>query len=166
MLGSAGTEPPSTFLPPFRCTAAAIARRVYIRQGLGVGMFRKIFGGRSNKKGAVCPEHFAKGAVSRPGGRAALLEPKQQFSSRLFFRTCFLHCQQQASCRPGSAQLMCYKEPRVLSCACESQGGVIRHALHNLETLGLVEKNPGAKGGRRCARPRSSCGARRSDEGV
>ncbi|GAB4816778.1 hypothetical protein N2152v2_003824 [Parachlorella kessleri] len=70
--------------------AAAIARRVYMRQGLGVGAFRRIFGGRSNKKGSVTPEHFAKAA-----------------------------------------------------------GGVIRHALHNLESLGLVEKNPGAKGGRR-----------------
>lgn len=61
-----------------------------MRQGLGVGMFRRIYGGRSNVKGSVDPEHFAKAA-----------------------------------------------------------GGVIRHALHNLETLGLVEKNPGAKGGRR-----------------
>ncbi len=31
----------------------------------------------------------------------------------------------------------------------KAAGGVIRHALHNLESLGLVEKNPGAKGGRR-----------------
>ncbi len=38
------------------CThAAAIARRVYMRQGLGVGAFRRIFGGRSNKKGSVTP---------------------------------------------------------------------------------------------------------------
>ena len=69
--------------------AAAIARRVYLRQGLGVGAFRRIFGGRSNQKGAVDPEHHAKAA-----------------------------------------------------------GGVIRHALHTLETLGLVEKLAGGKGRR------------------
>eukprot|EP00887_Chlorella_sp_A99_P000775 scaffold5.g775.t1 len=62
--------------------AAAVARRVYINQGLGVGQFRRIFGGRSHAKG--------KGA-----------------------------------------------------------GGIVRHALQQLEALGLVEKNPGAKGGRR-----------------
>lgn len=42
----------------------------------------------------------------------------------------------------------------------KAAGGVIRHALHNLETLGLVEKNPGAKGGRRWApRGEGSSGA-------
>ena len=106
MLGSAGTEPPSTFLPPFRCTAAAIARRVYIRQGLGVGMFRKIFGGRSNKKGAVCPEHFAKGAVSRRGASCAMKQPRYRALSPLlpYLR---LHCLQRALCRPGSARPEC-----------------------------------------------------------
>lgn len=70
-----------------RC--AAVARRVYLRQGLGVGALRRSFGGRSNKKGSACPEHHAKGS-----------------------------------------------------------GGVIRHALHTLEGLGLVEKLPGGKGRR------------------
>ncbi|KAL6772205.1 RPS19 [Auxenochlorella protothecoides x Auxenochlorella symbiontica] len=70
--------------------AAAIARRVYIRQGLGVGAFRRIFGGRSNAKGSVAPEHFAKAA-----------------------------------------------------------GGVVRHALQQLEALGLVEKTNTEKGGRK-----------------
>jgi small subunit ribosomal protein S19e len=42
--------------------AAAVARRVYMRQGLGVGAFRRIFGGKSNKRGHVTPEHFAKAA--------------------------------------------------------------------------------------------------------
>ena len=68
---------------------AAIARRVYLRQGLGVGAFRRMFGGASNAKGKVCPEHHAKAA-----------------------------------------------------------GGVIRHALHTLESLGLVEKMTSAKGRR------------------
>lgn len=71
-----------------RC-AAAVARRVYIQKGLGVGEFRRIFGGRSFKKGKVAPEHFARGA-----------------------------------------------------------GGVVRHALQQLEALGLVEKSAGRKGGR------------------
>lgn len=70
-----------------RC--AAVARRVYLRQGLGVGALRRSFGGRSNKKGSAMPEHHAK-----------------------------------------------------------ASGGVIRHALHTLESLGLVEKLPGGKGRR------------------
>ncbi|KAL4430160.1 hypothetical protein ABPG77_004942 [Micractinium sp. CCAP 211/92] len=70
--------------------AAAIARRVYINQGMGVGAFRRAFGGRSNAKGRVTPEHHAKAA-----------------------------------------------------------GGIIRHALQQLEAMGLVEKNPAARGGRR-----------------
>lgn len=71
-----------------RC--AAIARRLYCNQGIGVGMFRKIFGGSSNRKGKHSPEHFSKGS-----------------------------------------------------------GGLIRHALQQLETLGLVEKHTGTKGGRK-----------------
>ena len=54
--------------PPLR-PAAAIARRVYINQGLGVGQFRRIFGGRSNAKGKVVPEHYRK--VGAPGTKAA-----------------------------------------------------------------------------------------------
>ncbi|PRW59438.1 40S ribosomal S19-1 [Chlorella sorokiniana] len=70
--------------------AAAIARRVYINQGMGVGAFRRAFGGRSNAKGRVTPEHHVKAA-----------------------------------------------------------GGIIRHAMQQLEAMGLVEKNPAAQGGRR-----------------
>jgi small subunit ribosomal protein S19e len=68
---------------------AAIARRVYLRQGLGVGAFRRMFGGATNQKGRVTPEHHAK-----------------------------------------------------------ASGGIIRHALHTLESLGLVEKLAGGKGRR------------------
>jgi small subunit ribosomal protein S19e len=75
------------FLP---LPAAAIARRVYIRQGMGVGGFRRAFGGRSNAAGSTAPEHHAKAA-----------------------------------------------------------GGIIRHALQQLEAMGLVEKNPASQGGRR-----------------
>lgn len=67
---------------------AAIARRVYNRQGLGVGALRRAFGGRTGKN-TTCTSHHAKAA-----------------------------------------------------------GGVIRHALHTLENLGLVEKLPGGKGRR------------------
>lgn len=83
-------------IPPPLCLflpllpAAAIARRVYIRQGMGVGGFRRAFGGRSNAAGSTAPEHHAKAA-----------------------------------------------------------GGIIRHALQQLEAMGLVEKNPAAQGGRR-----------------
>jgi len=40
--------------------AAAIARRVYIRPNVGVGAFRKIFGG--SKRFGGRPNHFALGA--------------------------------------------------------------------------------------------------------
>ena len=39
--------------------AASIARRVYMRQNLGVGALRIHYGGRNKRKGVV-PEHFAK----------------------------------------------------------------------------------------------------------
>lgn len=68
---------------------AAVARRIYQSQGLGVGALRRIFGGRSNQAGKVTPEHHVKAA-----------------------------------------------------------GGIIRHALHTLESLGLVEVIPGGKGRR------------------
>lgn len=65
----------STSLLTGRChfpAAAAIARRIYMRQGLGVGMFRKIYGGRSNKKGSVTPGKCTLGsAVVRGCGGAA-----------------------------------------------------------------------------------------------
>ena len=41
--------------------AAAIARQIYVRQGLGVGQLRMKFGGRNKRRG-VAPEHFARGA--------------------------------------------------------------------------------------------------------
>ncbi len=63
---------------------------MYVNQGMGVGAFRRAFGGRSNKAGSATPEHHAKAA-----------------------------------------------------------GGIIRHALQQLEAMGLVEKNPAARGGRR-----------------
>ena len=68
---------------------AAVARRVYLRAGVGVGGLRRAFGTRTNPKGKVTPEHHAHAA-----------------------------------------------------------GGVIRHALHTLESLGLVETTAAGKGRR------------------
>ena len=62
---------------------------MYLIQGLGVGHFRRVFGGRSNPKGSVAPEHFAK-----------------------------------------------------------ASGGVIRHTMKQLESLGLLEKVENTKGRR------------------
>merc|ERR1712226_1749504 len=42
--------------------AAAIARRVYLRKGIGVGSFKKIFGGRVHR--GTRPEKFSKGSGS------------------------------------------------------------------------------------------------------
>ena len=42
--------------------AAAIARRVYLRGGIGVGAFKRIFGGR--KMRGTRPEHFMTGSGS------------------------------------------------------------------------------------------------------
>jgi small subunit ribosomal protein S19e len=45
--------------------AASMARKIYLRQGIGVGAFRKIYGGR--KSNGVRPSHFAKssGSIAR-----------------------------------------------------------------------------------------------------
>lgn len=70
-------------------SAASLARKVYIKQGLGVGALRRQYGGRNKRKGVV-PEHF-----------------------------------------------------------CRASGGLIRHILQQLETIGFVEKHSGSHGGRR-----------------
>merc|ERR1712196_391973 len=38
--------------------AASMARKIYIRGGVGVGAFRKMYGGRKNM--GTCPEHYKK----------------------------------------------------------------------------------------------------------
>lgn len=50
------TAPLQTPPPP---SPAAIARQIYVRQGLGVGQLRIKFGGRNKTRG-VRPEHFKK----------------------------------------------------------------------------------------------------------
>jgi len=44
---------------------ASMARKIYLRQGIGVGVFRKIYGG--HKSNGVRPSHFAKrsGSIAR-----------------------------------------------------------------------------------------------------
>lgn len=74
---------------PVSSAAASLARKIYIKQGLGVGALRRQYGGRNKRKGAV-PEHFAR-----------------------------------------------------------ASGGLIRHILQQLETIGFVEKHTGSHGGRR-----------------
>lgn len=44
---------------PRACFAAAIARKLYMRDGMGVGLFRNKFGGSFKRRGVV-PEKFAK----------------------------------------------------------------------------------------------------------
>jgi hypothetical protein len=39
--------------------AASLARKVYMRQNIGVGTFSRQYGGRNKRKGTV-PEHFAR----------------------------------------------------------------------------------------------------------
>ncbi|MQL87405.1 hypothetical protein Taro_019947 [Colocasia esculenta] len=45
--------------------AASIARKIYLKQGLGVGAFQRIYGG--SKRNGSCPPHFCKssGSVAR-----------------------------------------------------------------------------------------------------
>jgi len=45
--------------------AAAIARRVYLRAGLGVGAFKKIFGGRQHRGTIREKFHTGSGAIAR-----------------------------------------------------------------------------------------------------
>jgi small subunit ribosomal protein S19e len=49
----------------FSSPAASIARKIYLRQGIGVGGFQKIYGGR--QRNGSRPPHFCKssGAISR-----------------------------------------------------------------------------------------------------
>jgi ribosomal protein S19E (S16A) len=49
----------------FVCVAASMARKIYLRGGIGVGAFKKIYGGR--KSNGVRPSHFAKssGSIAR-----------------------------------------------------------------------------------------------------
>lgn len=44
---------------------ASMARKIYLRQGIGVGAFKKMYGGR--KSNGVRPSHFAKssGSIAR-----------------------------------------------------------------------------------------------------
>ncbi|XP_028122898.1 40S ribosomal protein S19-3-like [Camellia sinensis] len=45
--------------------ASSMSRKIYLRQGLGVGAFQRIYGG--SKRNGSCPPHFCKssGAVAR-----------------------------------------------------------------------------------------------------
>eukprot|EP00850_Spirogloea_muscicola_P008396 SM000044S16043 [mRNA] locus=s44:791545:792884:+ [translate_table: standard] len=49
----------------FYIRAASMARKIYLRQGIGVGAFKKIYGGR--KRRGSKPSHFAKssGSIAR-----------------------------------------------------------------------------------------------------
>ncbi|KAG0504900.1 hypothetical protein M758_N010000 [Ceratodon purpureus] len=51
--------------PPVHGIAASMARKIYLRGGIGVGAFKKIYGGR--KSNGVRPSHFAKssGSIAR-----------------------------------------------------------------------------------------------------
>jgi small subunit ribosomal protein S19e len=69
--------------------AASLLRKIYLKQGLGVGAFTRQYGGRNKRKGAV-PEHFSRASA-----------------------------------------------------------GLIRQILIQMESLGMVEKHDGRKGGRR-----------------
>ena len=41
--------------------AASVARKLYFRQGMGVGLFRTVYGGRNHLRGCV-PEKYKRGA--------------------------------------------------------------------------------------------------------
>jgi small subunit ribosomal protein S19e len=49
----------------FNVVTASMARKIYLRQGIGIGGFQKIYGGR--QRNGSRPPHFCKssGAVSR-----------------------------------------------------------------------------------------------------
>ncbi|KAF5934068.1 hypothetical protein HYC85_030239 [Camellia sinensis] len=51
------------YYPNFMATS--MSRKIYLRQGLGVGAFQRIYGG--SKRNGSCPPHFCKnsGAVAR-----------------------------------------------------------------------------------------------------
>mmetsp|Transcript_12967 Transcript_12967/g.39912 ORF Transcript_12967/g.39912 Transcript_12967/m.39912 type:complete len:126 (-) Transcript_12967:142-519(-) len=46
----------------FYVRVASVARKIYLRQGTGIGAFRKVYGG--SKRNGTCPSHFSKGSGS------------------------------------------------------------------------------------------------------
>merc|ERR1712137_105831 len=54
----------------FFIRAASMARKIYLRQGMGVGAFKKVYGGRKSR--GTLPEHYVTGSGSI--ARAALLQ--------------------------------------------------------------------------------------------
>ena len=73
------------------CGAASLARKVYMRQNVGVGAFAKQYGGRNKRKGTV-PEHYARAS------RGLIRHILKQVSPR---RKCILH----PACRRATADL-------------------------------------------------------------
>ncbi len=145
------------------CVAAAIARRVYINQGMGVGAFRRAFGGRSNAKGSATPEHHAKVGGWLAFGWFGQCSAALATGAAQHRRGACSSCGAAGSVGPGPPsrsasgflevallppRLMLFAPLPCYACA-QAAGGVIRHALQQLEAMGLVEKNPAAQGGRR-----------------
>ena len=70
-------------------SAASLARKVYMRQNIGVGEFARQYGGRNKRKGAV-PEHFAR--ASRGLIRHILKQVQSTRSILMILRWHELYC--------------------------------------------------------------------------
>ena len=91
------------------CAAASIARKVYLRQNVGVGALRIQYGGRNKRRGTV-PEHFAKAS----GGLIRHIF-KQLGVARLPFQQCTRHL---------------HKPDRIAhSCGCSLSPSLYSHCL-------------------------------------
>lgn len=135
---------------PLRPPAAAIARRVYINQGMGVGAFRRAFGGRSNAKGRVTPEHHAKVGADGQSNRVHRGAAAVSAAARSMPRVKILVPGPRLASMPAAPCIdLASLSPPTVPPGLQAAGGVIRHALQQLEAMGLVEKNPAARGGRR-----------------
>ena len=118
--------------------AAAIARKIYLQPGLGVGALKRKFGGSKNRGtrtytfGTVCSVACGRGFGRCSCGAAAMLPYILFFCHYCPFVPHSAPCSQRPTRTPISHR--------------QAAGGIIRNILQQLEEIKVVEK--AGKGGR------------------
>lgn len=183
-------------------TAASLARKIYVKQGLGVGALRRQYGGRNKRKvrrAALCCsttleswdcscgcssdspglQQLAGGGRQELAWCSAGASDHQPLWSATSLRAhlAVLHIPLGLSAAVRGAGAVCARQRRPNQGAmndgmrpapkagprplvfnlqgvvpehfARASGGLIRHILQQLETIGFVEQNPGSHGGRR-----------------
>ena len=79
-------------------SAASLARKVYMRQNIGIGTFARQYGGRNKRKGTV-PEHFARAS------RGLIRHMLKQVRTR----TCWRSMLTVSRCLEGDMRMFCIR---------------------------------------------------------